>query len=177
MTLQGWIKMALAAGFVALGASRAGGDPYSTWMVTGLLLSAAGDAFLLSDSRPRFLAGLSAFLLAHLAYAAAFAPLSKPSPPALAVVVLSTAAVLRWLWPRLGSMRGPVVAYASVIGLMLWLASGTGRPVVLLGALLFWLSDLLVAKRRFDPRSRLDRAVGWPLYFAGQYLLALSLGR
>jgi uncharacterized membrane protein YhhN len=51
-----------------------------------------------------------------------------------------------------------------------------GRPVVPAGALLFWLSDLLVAKRRFGPTSPLDRVVGWPLYFAGQYLLAFSIG-
>jgi uncharacterized membrane protein YhhN len=59
---------------------------------------------------------------------------------------------------------------------MLWLASGVAGVLVPAGALLFWLSDLLVAKRRFGPTSPLDRAVGWPLYFAGQYLIALSVG-
>ncbi|MEY2667714.1 MAG: hypothetical protein RJA59_352 [Pseudomonadota bacterium] len=168
--------MALSAGFVAVGVARSSGDPYSRWILLGLVLSAAGDAFLLSDERRAFLGGLGCFLLAHLAYAAAFAPLSRPGLPALAGIALATAAVLAWLWPRLGSMRIPVVGYAVAIGLMLWLASGVHRALVPVGALLFWLSDLTVAKRRFGPRSPLDRAVGWPLYFAGQYLLAFSLG-
>ncbi len=170
------MKMALAAGFVAVGAVRSTGDPYSRWILLGLLLSAAGDAFLLSEARRAFLAGLLAFLLAHLAYAVAFAPRARPALPVLAVIALATAAVLAWLWPRLGAMRVPVIGYALAIGLMLWLASGVGRPVVAAGALLFWLSDLLVAKRRFGPASPLDRVVGWPLYFAGQYLLAFSIG-
>ena len=170
------MKMALAAGFIAVGAVRSTGDSYSRWILVGLLLSAAGDAFLLSEARRAFLAGLLAFLLAHLAYAVAFAPRARPALPVLAVIVLATAAVLAWLWPRLGAMRVPVAGYALAIGAMLWLASGVGRPVVPAGALLFWLSDLLVAKRRFGPASPLDRVVGWPLYFAGQYLLAFSIG-
>ncbi len=168
--------MALSAGFVAVGVARSSGDPYSRWIVLGLLLSAAGDAFLLSDERRAFLGGLLCFLLAHLAYAAAFAPISRPALPALGGIALLTAAALAWLWPRLGAMRIPVVGYAVAIGLMLWLASGVERALVPAGALLFWLSDLTVAKRRFGPRSPLDRAVGWPLYFAGQYLLAFSVG-
>lgn len=168
--------MALSAGFVVVGVARSAGDSYSRWILLGLLLSAAGDAFLLSDERRAFQSGLGSFLLAHLAYAAAFGPISHPGLPALGAVALLTAAVLTWLWPRLGAMRLPVVVYAAAIGLMLWLASGVDRTVVPAGALLFWLSDLTVAKRRFGPRSPLDRAVGWPLYFAGQYLLAFSTG-
>jgi uncharacterized membrane protein YhhN len=171
------LKTLLSVGFVATGAFRAqAGDPYSGWMVAGLVLSAVGDAFLLSEGRCAFLGGLTAFLLAHLAYAAAFAPASAPSPWGLVLVAAATGAVLLWLWPRLGRMRVPVVVYACAIGGMLWLAWGTGRDGIRAGAVLFWLSDLLVAKRRFGPASRLDRPVGWTLYFAGQYLLALSIG-
>jgi uncharacterized membrane protein YhhN len=163
--IQGIIKMLASGGFVVLGLVRYTGDPYSRWMLLGLVLSSAGDAFLLSEAPRAFLAGLSAFLLAHLAYAAAFGPISHPSLPVLAGVALFTAAVLAWLWPRLGAMR--------VVGL----ATGVGGALVPAGALLFWGSDLLVAKRQFGPRSPLDLAVGWPLYFTGQYLLALSIGR
>jgi uncharacterized membrane protein YhhN len=169
--------MLASGGFVTLGLLRSTGDSYSRWMLLGLLLSAAGDAFLLSETPRAFLAGLSAFLLAHLAYSAAFAPISHPSPAVLAGVAIFTAGVLAWLWPRLGALRVAVVAYASVIGGMVWLATGVGGALVPAGALLFWGSDLLVAKRQFGPRSPVDLAVGWPLYFTGQYLLALSIGR
>ena len=170
--------MALSAGFVAVGVARSAGDPYSRWILLGLLLSAAGDAFLLSDERRAFLGGLAS---------ASCSPTSPTRPPSRRSPARPsrrwpgsrslTAAVLAWLWPRLGAMRIPVVGYAVAIGLMLWLASGVGRALVPAGALLFWLSDLTVAKRRFGPRSPLDRAVGWPLYFAGQYLLGLLGGQ
>ncbi|MEI6226995.1 MAG: lysoplasmalogenase family protein, partial [Deltaproteobacteria bacterium] len=95
MRFQGIFKMLASGGFVTLGLARSTGDSYSRWMLLGLVLSAAGDAFLLSDAPRAFLAGLSAFLLAHLAYAAAFAPISHPSLPVLAGVAHS-------FWPLYG---------------------------------------------------------------------------
>lgn len=168
-------KVAASAGFVALALALRPGAPFERWIVLGLCLSALGDVLLLSASRRGFLAGLVAFLLAHLAYAVAFWPLANPSPWGGAAILGATALVLRWLWPHLGSMRLPVVGYCAVIGFMLWLALGVARPEIRLGGLLFWLSDLLVARHRFvraEPRNRL---VGLPLYYAGQYLIALAL--
>lgn len=168
-------KVAGSAGFVALALALRPEAPFERWILLGLCLSALGDVLLLSASRRGFLAGLIAFLLAHLAYAVAFWPLSSPSPWGAAAILGVSALVLRWLWPHLGSMRLPVVGYCAVIGFMLWLALGVARPEIRLGGLLFWLSDLLVARHRFvraEPRNRL---VGLPLYYAGQYLIALAL--
>ncbi|HYQ79846.1 MAG TPA: lysoplasmalogenase [Anaeromyxobacteraceae bacterium] len=168
-------KVAASAGFLALALLLRPEAPWERWILLGLCLSALGDVLLLSASRRGFLAGLVAFLLAHLAYAVAFRPLASPTPWAAAAILGATALVLRWLWPHLGRMRLPVIAYCAVIGLMLWLALGTGRPEIRLGGLLFWLSDLAVARHRFvlaEPRNRL---VGLPLYYAGQYLIALAL--
>ena len=58
---------------------------------------------------------------------------------------------------------------------MLWLALGVGRLEVRLGGLLFWLSDLLVARHRFVRAEPSNRLVGLPLYYAGQYLIALAV--
>ncbi|HZY04937.1 MAG TPA: lysoplasmalogenase [Anaeromyxobacteraceae bacterium] len=168
-------KATASAGFVALALLLRPEASHERWILVGLCLSALGDLLLLSASRRAFLAGLTAFLLAHLAYAVAFRPLASPSPWAAAAILAATALVLRWLWPHLGRMRLPVIAYCAVIGLMLWLALGVDRPEIRLGGLLFWLSDLLVARHRFvraEPRNRL---VGLPLYYAGQYLIALAL--
>jgi len=169
-------KMVASAGFVVLALARGGEPPYATLVLGGLVLSALGDAMLLSEARGPFLAGLVAFLLAHLAYAVAFAPVSAPSAWALAAVVAAAALVLRWLWPRLGPMRLPVVAYCAVISAMLWLALGTGQPAVAAGGLLFYLSDLFVARHRFVRASAWNRLLGLPLYYAGQYLIAFSAG-
>ncbi len=72
-------------------------------------------------------------------------------------------------------MRFPVVGYCAVIGLMLWLALGVGRLEIRLGGLLFWLSDLFVARDRFVRHERWNRLAGLPLYYAGQYLIALAM--
>jgi len=168
-------KVAASAGFIALALALRPDTPFERWILAGLCLSAAGDVLLLSAARRGFLAGLVAFLLAHLAYAAAFWPAASPSPWTAAAIAAATALALRWLWPRLGSMRLPVAAYCAVIGLMLWLALGVGRPEIRLGGLLFWLSDLAVARHRFVRAEPLNRLVGLPLYYAGQYLIALAL--
>ncbi len=168
-------KVAASAGFIALALALRPETSFERWILLGLCLSAAGDLLLLSASRRGFLAGLVAFLLAHLAYVAAFWPAASPSPWAAAAIAGATTLALRWLWPHLGSMRLPVVGYCAAIGLMLWLALGVGRLEVRLGGALFWLSDLLVARNRFVRAEPLNRLVGLPLYYAGQYLIALAL--
>jgi uncharacterized membrane protein YhhN len=168
-------KVGASLAFVALAAALGVEGWLGRGILAGLLLSLAGDALLLSDRRAAFLAGLSAFLLAHLAYAAAFAGVARPSPWAGLLVVLATAAALRWLWPSLGGMRVPVVAYCCAIAAMLWLALGVDRAEVRAGALLFYLSDLAVARDRFVRPGLANRLAGLPLYYAGQVLLALAV--
>ena len=43
------------------------------------------------------------------------------------------------------------------------------------GALLFYVSDLAVARHRFVKAELLNRAIGLPLYYAGQVLIAMSV--
>lgn len=169
-------KVGASLGFVLLGLVAGLDTPFRRLVAAGLVLSVAGDALLLSRRRPAFLAGLGAFLLAHLAYAAAFAP--RASPTAGAALALGGVAVLvlRWLWPHLGSMRAPVIAYCLAISVMLWLALGVAQPEVRLGALLFYGSDLFVARDRFASPGAVNRLLGLPLYYAGQVLLALAPG-
>ena len=175
-TARAVAKVACSLGFVAVALAGGLEDRYAALVLCGLVLSVAGDALLLSRARAAFLAGLVAFLLAHVAYAAAFAPRSTRPAWALAAVAATVAGVLAWLWRHLGDMRLPVVAYCAIIGAMLWLALGVPSELVRAGALLFFLSDLLVARDRFVAPGKPNRLVGWPLYYAGQYLLALSAG-
>jgi hypothetical protein len=64
------------------------------------------------------------------------------------------------------------LAYGVIISLMLWAGLGTARSEIWLGALLFYLSDLFVARQRFVVRQPLNPLLGLPLYYAAQYLLA-----
>jgi uncharacterized membrane protein YhhN len=169
-------KTACALSFVGVGLAGGVHGRYATLVVVALVLSAAGDVLLLARTERAFLGGLASFLLAHVAYAAAFAPLSSRPPLLFPVVLAAVAGVLAWLWPHLGAMRLPVLAYCGVIGVMVWLAIGVPDPLVRLGALLFFVSDLFVARGRFVRPGKLNQLLGWPLYFGGQFLLALSAG-
>src|SRR5690349_20613575 len=110
------------------------------------------------ESERAFLGGLVAFLLGHLGYVIAFA---RVVPPArwfegamlgvLAAALVAAAVVLRWLWPRLGSMRIPVIGYVAVITAMV-LGGVAVRNASLLataGAIAFYASDLAVARDKF----------------------------
>jgi len=129
------------------------------------------------------LAAVLSFLLGHVAYAVGFtvrglAPLACLA--AAAAVVPVAFLVLRWLRPHVpADMRISVHAYVLVISAMLVLAAGTtaarGGPLVLGGALLFYLSDLSVARDRFVVPGFANRAWGLPFYFVGQLFLAASV--
>ena len=88
-------------------------------------------------------------------------------------LVLFAYGVWRWLSPHTGSLTKPVLAYILVITAMVALAAGTGRLDLLAAALLFFCSDLAVARQRFLKKEPLNKAVGLPLYYAGQLLFAL----
>jgi uncharacterized membrane protein YhhN len=165
------LKVAASCGFVALGALSAH-DRFGWLILLALCLSAVGDALLLSPAERPFMAGVGAFLLAHLAYAGAFAPGSRISAAAIGVVAAAGAGVVASLWPRLGPMRIPVLVYTAVISAMLVLGVGSGNPLVPWGALLFYLSDLTVARDRFVRPGLVNRVIGLPMYYAAQVVLA-----
>jgi uncharacterized membrane protein YhhN len=128
-----------------------------------------------------FVAGLAAFLCAHLAYTAAFLReerrlrLVRALPFALWLL-----AAFAWVRPGLGEMTVPVVAYMLAIGSMMWRAAARwgdhpGATAALLGAILFGLSDTLIAIDRF--RAPIPGAPAFAiivLYWAGQAGIAAS---
>ena len=174
-----WLKpvpVLCLALWVALGAQGA-----SAWLIAlGLAISLVADVLIDSS----FLAGLAAFLVAHLAYIAAFlARTTELEPLRLLPFALWGVAVLARLWPGLGSMRVPVIVYALVICAMMWRAAATvgtsSAPAwldwsALTGALLFAASDTLIALDRFHRPLPHARYAIMALYWAGQLLIALS---
>ena len=82
-------------------------------------------------------------------------------------------------------MNIPVVLYVIIISIMVsgaWTVLGdpdlnrSGRIVVFIGALSFYFSDVYVARDRFMGQQFLNRLIGLPFYYAGQFLLAFSVG-
>lgn len=157
--------------------------PYGRVILIGLVLSAIGDVCLIPRrTGPAFLAGLGAFLLAHVAYATAFVLRGLDLTTTLtAALPLALIALLthRWLAPKVQpALARPVVVYILVICTMAALAIGTHghapAPLIPLAATLFVLSDLSVARDRFDDAGFTNRLWGVPLYFAAQLLFAAS---
>lgn len=182
-TLEVISKTAASLTFVALGWVRwSAGDTVGGWLLAGLALCALGDVLLLG--KRTFDPGLLAFLLGHVLYILGFCAALPISgwPPAVALpLILAAIAAIRWLWPHLGRRRFTVAAYIVVISIMVWGGFSTwwrwALPwTAMAGALLFYLSDLAVARHRFVHPAFVNRAVGLPLYFVGQFLIALTIG-
>lgn len=171
---------------LALDWLRVAGLPgrYRFWIASGLGLSLLGDALLALPS-DQFIAGLVAFLLAHLAYVAGY--LTRSRVVANAWLLLAACAVAGFLYVldhrgHLGPMRVPVFVYATVIGAMLWRAGSLMRVDVagrwaLVGAALFVASDMVLAWNRFVAPDPTLRYVNILLYWAGQWGIAASVVR
>ena len=98
---------------------------------------------------------------------------------ALLMAVVGTLA-WRWLSPHLqGFMRRAVLAYLLTIATMVVLtigAAAAGAPLLLpVGAILFAISDLAVARERFVAQTIRNKVWGLPFYYGAQVLIALSI--
>jgi uncharacterized membrane protein YhhN len=150
-------------------------------LALALLLSALGDFFLaLKDQSRFFIPGLASFLAAHVAYLIAFAPYATgPSAGALAVIGVTLAAaalLLIRIWANLGRMRGPVLGYFGVIMTMVAAALSIRDAAWILGAgaVVFALSDSLIAVRKFwKPFPFINEAV-WITYIAAQFMIVAA---
>jgi uncharacterized membrane protein YhhN len=157
--------------------------PYQRLIVLGLMFSLAGDILLMLP-RDRFVAGLAAFLIAHLHYIAAFARGGGATSSLFIILplLLYAALLLRWLLPHVPApLRVPVLLYALALAAMVWQAAErahAGRPGAMLaaaGALLFLVSDSALASNRFVRHFRGADALVLGTYFTAQALIALSL--
>lgn len=139
--------------------------------------------------RRAFMAGLAFFLLAHVLYTAAF--LTGGGAAAVwwspfvgaALFAGSSGFLLRRLWGALDPVaRGPIVFYAAAITVMVAaalsllvapgpLAVGAAAAA---GAVLFYLSDGVLAWNRFVRASAHGQTVTLALYWAGQLGIALA---
>lgn len=183
------LKLALSSLFVLLAALLPHPLPAYAWPVLyGLVLGLIGDVCLALPQPAAFRIGLLAFLLGHLAYVNAFAGLVRPVHwinPGFMLLVAAGVWIFWWLRGRVGRLKWAVIAYIVAISLMLagawavWFRSSL-KPglgwAILLGALCFYLSDLCVARDRFVKKEFANRLVGLPLYYAGQFLLAWTVG-
>jgi uncharacterized membrane protein YhhN len=161
------------------------------WFTLGLAFSMAGDIFLMLP-RERFIAGLVSFLLAHLMYIAGL----NQTPPAVNLPAAIVAVLVALTWLRIyrsisagltasgnTALKYPVLAYSLVISVMLLsalltLTGETWQPAAALlvsgGALLFFMSDTLLAWNKFVTPLRNGRLAVIVTYHLGQIMIALG---
>jgi len=147
-----------------------------------LFLSAIGDMFLaVGDERRFFVAGLSSFLLAHVVYIGGFIPfIQAPTQYALVLMIVCAVAafaLVARLWPRLGGLRLPVLAYFVII--MVMVGGSLSIPMASLwlpaGAVIFAVSDSLIAVRKFVAPFAFVNELVWGTYVVAQFLITTSM--
>ncbi len=163
------------------------------FLLAGILFSWIGDVALMYDQIRSFyfLIGLGAFLLAHILYIMSYRRASdKPSPyessslvvVASVLVLLVGAALLYFLSPTLGPLKFPVYLYAGILVLMVLAALSRFRKTntisywhVLWGAILFMVSDSILAINKFAMPIYASGILIMTTYISAQYLIAKGI--
>jgi len=161
---------------------------YYHYLLVGLIFCLIGDVCLALPQEKAFRTGLIAFLIGHVFYILSFSSLTQIShwiSIGLFIFLGMSAFIFSWLRPHLKSMLIPVLIYIviiTVMGVGAWAVSWkssfriSGRALILAGALCFYFSDVFVARDKFIKEEYQNRLLGLPLYYAGQFMLAFSIG-
>lgn len=158
-------------------------------LALGLILSAGGDYALALDPPARE-AGAAFFGATHIVYIALFALAIVRHGMRKDGLILATAlaafgaAMFVWLRPGLGALAAPATGYLAVIVIMAALAAMVNGPrLITLGAILFVISDSLIAASWFKGMEvtlgRLDLygAAIWTTYYLAQAGIAVGVVR
>jgi len=175
-----YAKMLASTAFVAAGFAAGGlGTNYGRAVLVALFFSWWGDLFL--GLSGYFLFGLIAFFLGHIFFAIAFMIHGVRWSwvgAAAGGLVFVVAGVVVWLGDKPGDLLIPVYAYIGVISLMVALsfgARGAGASWwLVVGAVMFYCSDLFVARHRFVTPEAINGLIGLPLYFGAQWVFAYT---
>ncbi|MDA8910266.1 lysoplasmalogenase [Crocinitomicaceae bacterium] len=156
-------------------------------IIGALVFSTMGDILLIFEGRPFFILGLLSFLLAHVLFVLIFRSRAGTIKLDFYTVVCSLFILsyyfffMKFLWPHLGAMRIPVLAYAFVISGMLWMAlqllrsTSSLRWHIVLGALFFVVSDSLLSIQLFYSSFELAHFYVMLTYLLAQLLLVYGI--
>lgn len=151
-------------------------------LALGLAFSTAGDVLLDLGAR-WFVFGLGAFLLAHLTYICLFVRnrtagmrLDAARLWAVILILAYSATLSVWIVPSVGELALPVVLYICAITAMVSTAilARFRQRWVGVGAILFLISDSLLAIHKFKTPVPLHDYLVWITYYLGQCGIALG---
>jgi uncharacterized membrane protein YhhN len=146
-------------------------------LLVALAFSACGDLLLAFD---KFIFGVAAFLLAQLSYALIFKTYWQGITTRWVVSIMLLVYMLLMAWlllPSLGDLKIPVIAYLLAIGVMGFLAvqSSLNMRWAILGAMVFIISDSLIAINKFVHPIPFESYWIMSTYYAAQFMLVTSL--
>lgn len=179
-------KMCASAAFVLCAVEMGATDTTAGILILlGLVASLVGDFFLLR-SETHFMEGVYSFVVAHLLYAAGFVASGLDlSGVGFGLVIFAPVAWAIWSWvkPHTGDMFKHITLYICLIFLMTILAlsacwddPGKGQQLLLVSAVVFCASDVLVARQKFVHPQTINEVVGLPVYYAAQLGFAFGAG-
>jgi uncharacterized membrane protein YhhN len=160
----------------------------SILFLVAMLFCWAGDVLLLFPSELFFMAGLVAFLTGHVLYIFCYQQMrfnesknallgTQKVRFALPIVLAGTGLVVV-LYPVLGDLKIPVMIYALVITIMAMQAlfrfgytSNKSFALVFIGAILFMISDSLLAINKFLMPIQFASVGIMATYMMAQYLI------
>ncbi len=155
---------------------------FTRLVAVGISFSLVGDLALLGNSNTHFLVGVGGFLLAHVAYIAAFVSKIVWSPRILGFTALvggATIALVLRVAPGAQGLLLPVIVYAIALSLMVISALSTVggalplAPLAAVGAVLFYISDSSLALNRFTAPLPHAAFLTLGVYWLGQLGIAL----
>lgn len=158
---------------------------YKYAIIGGLIFSLCGDIFLMLPS-DQFIAGLISFMIAHIIYIIAFMQGRTRQYKLILLIpfVISGIIIFSLLSAHLGNLKIPVLVYIVVILIMGWQATDRWRfyrdqaaLIAFVGAMLFILSDAILALNRFREAFELSRLLTLSTYFTAQWFFACSIHR
>ncbi|KWW21045.1 hypothetical protein AS888_15615 [Peribacillus simplex] len=165
---------------ILLYASKKGGrgNRYQIPILLGLFFCLIGDGLLIW-----FLIGLSAFLIGHLFYIAAFLKSWNFSwlrfatilPIAAYSTVICRQIILSLIETGENGLIIPVIGYVTVISLMGWTAMMTRNAVAIIGGMLFVISDSILAWNKFIDVIAFSGPLIMLTYYAAQFFIAASI--
>ena len=142
--------------------------------LAGLAFSFLGDLFLLFKGG--FIGGLISFLIAHILYILTFKKsFKKHNPFAFLITASYIIGLIGLLYPNLDSLKIPVILYSVTIGVMLYTAMSTLQKWLIVGAVLFVISDSILALNIFYKHSTIGSLSVMLTYVFAQYFLVRGM--
>ena len=148
-----------------------------------LTFSFIGDSFLMYSDDSSFLIGIGSFWITQIIYIFLFVKLTKGIPwyyflIAGFVFLIYSLGLLSTLLPDLGNLLWPVVTYAvsiaifGIISTVIWLYHRSFSFLLMWGAIIFILSDSMIALEKFYFGNYFFGPLIMITYVAAQYLIA-----